>query len=52
MIEKLRKMGYDPEVAGGPDGFLRVSAESFDTVDGGKGAHSRIIRRFSGSLDT
>ena len=49
MIEKLRKIGYDPEMTGGPDGFLRVSAESFDTVEQAKAAHSRIIRSFPGA---
>ena len=49
MIEKLRKIGYDPEMTGGPDGFLRVSAESFDTVEEAKAAHSRIIRNFPGA---
>jgi len=49
MIEKLRKIGYDPEMTGGPDGFLRISAESFDTVEEAKAAHSRIIRNFPGA---
>jgi hypothetical protein len=38
MIEKLRKIGYDPEMTGGPDGFLRVSAVSFDSVEEAKAA--------------
>lgn len=33
MVERLRRQGFDPEVAGGPDGFLRVSAQSFPTLD-------------------
>ncbi|MFN2336002.1 MAG: SPOR domain-containing protein [Bacteroidales bacterium] len=33
MVERLRRQGFDPEVAGGPDGFLRVSAQSFATLD-------------------
>jgi len=33
MVERLRRQGYDPEVAGGPDGFLRVSAQSYATLD-------------------
>lgn len=49
MIEKLRKVGYDPEMTGGPDGFLRVSAESFATVEEAKAAHSKIIRSFPGA---
>jgi cell division septation protein DedD len=49
MIEKLRKIGYDPEMTGGPDGFLRVSAESFGTVEEAKAAHSKIIKDFPGA---
>ena len=49
MIEKLRKIGYDPEMTGGPDGFLRVSAVSYDTVEEAKVAHSRIIKDFPGA---
>jgi cell division septation protein DedD len=49
MIEKLRKIGYDPEMTGGPDGFLRVSAESFGTVEEAKAAHSKIIKSFPGA---
>jgi len=49
MIEKLRKIGYDPEMTGGPDGFLRVSAVSYGTVEEAKEAHSRIIKSFPGA---
>lgn len=49
MIEKLRKIGYDPEMTGGPDGFLRVSAVSFDSVEEAKAAHSKLIRNFPGA---
>ncbi len=49
MVDKLRKLGYDPEVAGGPDGFLRVSAESFPTLDDAKIGLARILSRFPGS---
>ncbi len=31
MVEKLRSRGYSPEVAAGPDGFLRVSAVTFES---------------------
>ena len=48
MIEKLRKIGYDPEMTGGPDGFLRVSAISYGTVEEAKAAHSKLIRDFPG----
>jgi len=49
MVDKLRKLGYDPEVAGGPDGFLRVSAESFATLDEAKAGLGRIVAKFPGS---
>jgi cell division septation protein DedD/nucleoid DNA-binding protein len=49
MIEKLRKIGYDPEMTSGPDGFLRVSAESYSTVEEAKAAHSKIIKNFPGA---
>lgn len=49
MIEKLRKIGYDPEMTGGPDGFLRVSAVSYGTVEEAKAAHSKLIRDFPGA---
>jgi cell division septation protein DedD len=49
MVEKLRKLGYDPEVAGGPDGFLRVSAKSFATLDEAKIGLGEIVPKFPGS---
>ena len=49
MIEKLRKSGYDPEMTGGPDGYLRVSAISYATIDEAKAAHSRMIKKFPGA---
>jgi cell division septation protein DedD len=49
MVEKLRKLGYDPEVAGGPDGFLRVSAKSFATLDEAKIGLGEIVPKFAGS---
>ncbi len=49
MIEKLRKIGYDPEMTGGPDGFLRVSAVSYGTVEEAKAAHSKLIKNFPGA---
>ena len=48
MIEKLRKAGYDPEMTGGPDGFLRVSAISYATLDEAKAAHSKMVQKFPG----
>ena len=49
MVDKLRKLGYDPEVAGGPDGFLRVSAKSFATLDEAKIGLGQIVSKFPGS---
>ncbi len=49
MVNKLRKLGYDPEVAGGPDGYLRVSADSFATLDEAKIALNKMIGKFPGS---
>jgi hypothetical protein len=49
MIEKLRKSGYDPEMTGGPDGYLRVSAISYATIDEAKAAHSKMIQKFPGA---
>ncbi len=49
MVDKLRKLGYDPEVAGGPDGFLRVSANSFATLDEAKIALEKVRAGLPGS---
>jgi len=49
MIDKLRKIGYDPEMTGGPDGYLRVSAISYATIDEAKAAHSRMVQKFPGA---
>ncbi len=49
MVEKLRRMGYDPEVAGGPDGFLRVSAQAFPTLDEAKVVLDRLKKDYPGA---
>lgn len=49
MVERLRRQGFDPEVAGGPDGFLRVSAQSYATLDDAKVALGKVIREFPGA---
>ena len=49
MVDKLRKLGFDPEVAGGPDGFLRVSAESFGTLEEAVTALGKMKRDFPGA---
>ena len=49
MVERLRKLGFDPEVAGGPDGFLRVSAESFGTLDEARAVLGRVQKDFPGA---
>jgi len=36
-------------MTGGPDGFLRVSAVSYGTVEEAKAAHSKLIRDFPGA---
>jgi nucleoid DNA-binding protein len=49
MVEKLRRLGYDPEVAGGPDGFLRVSAQAFPTLDDAKVVLDKLKKDFPGA---
>ena len=49
MVEKLRRQGFDPEVAGGPDGFLRVSAVSFDNIDDAKTSLAKLRTDFPGA---
>jgi len=49
MVDRLRKLGFDPEVAGGPDGFLRVSAESFGTLDEARAVLGPVQKNFPGA---
>jgi len=49
MVEALRKQGFDPEVAGGPDGYLRVSAQSFPTLDQAKVVLEKLRKEYSGA---
>ncbi|MFZ2286736.1 MAG: SPOR domain-containing protein [Bacteroidales bacterium] len=49
MVERLRRQGFDPEVAGGPDGFLRVSAQSYATLDEARMALQKAGRDFPGA---
>ena len=49
MVERLRRQGFDPEVAGGPDGFLRVSAQSYATLDEARTALQKTSRDFPGA---
>ncbi len=49
MVEKLRQKGYDPEVTGGPDGFLRVSAKALPTLDEAKVVLERLRREYPGA---
>jgi cell division septation protein DedD/nucleoid DNA-binding protein len=49
MVEKLRRQGYDPEVAGGPDGFLRVSARSFPTLDEAVAVLEKLKKEYPGA---
>ncbi len=49
MVERLRRQGFDPEVAGGPDGFLRVSAQSFPTLDEARVVLDKVRKEYSGA---
>jgi len=49
MVDKLRRQGYDPEVAGGPDGFLRVSAQAFPSLDEAKIVLEKVRKDFPGA---
>lgn len=49
MVDKLRTKGYDPEVAAGPDGFLRVSAVSYGTLDEAKAVLPKILAEYPGT---
>lgn len=49
MVEKLRRQGYDPEVTGGPDGFLRVSAQSYPTLDDAKVVLEKLRKEYPGA---
>jgi cell division septation protein DedD/nucleoid DNA-binding protein len=49
MVEKLRRQGFDPEVAGGPDGYLRVSAQAFPTLDEAKVVLEKLRKEYSGA---
>ena len=49
MVEELRRQGFDPEVAGGPDGYLRVSAQAFPTLDEAKVVLEKLRKEYSGA---
>lgn len=49
MIESLRDKGYDPEVSGGPDGFLRVSAATLPTQEEAENALRKIRAAYPGA---
>jgi nucleoid DNA-binding protein len=49
MVDKLRRKGYDPEVAAGPDGFLRVSAISYGTLDEAKAVLPKLLAEYPGT---
>jgi len=46
MVEKLRSRGYSPEVAAGPDGYLRVSAVTFESLAEAKEALASLTKVF------
>ncbi|MEZ4996615.1 MAG: SPOR domain-containing protein [Bacteroidales bacterium] len=49
MVDRLRRLGYDPEVTGGPDGFLRVSAQSYPTLDDAKVVLEKLRKEYPGA---
>ncbi|MGE5349156.1 MAG: SPOR domain-containing protein [Actinomycetota bacterium] len=49
MVDKLRRLGYDPEMTGGPDGFLRVSAHSYPTLEEAKVVLDRLRKDYPGA---
>jgi len=49
MVESLRNRGYDPVVSSGPNGFLRVSAKTYDTMTEAEAALKSLNRLYSGS---
>jgi cell division septation protein DedD len=46
MVEKLRSRGYSPEVAAGPNGYLRVSAVTFESLAEAREALASLITAF------
>lgn len=46
MVEKLRSRGYSPEVAAGPNGYLRVSAVTFESLAEAKEALASLSTAF------
>ncbi len=46
MVEKLRSRGYSPEVAAGPDGYLRVSAVTFESLAEAREALASLTKVF------
>ncbi|HSO77990.1 MAG TPA: SPOR domain-containing protein, partial [Bacteroidales bacterium] len=46
MVEKLRSRGYSPEVAAGPNGYLRVSAVTFESLAEAKEALASLSAVF------
>ncbi len=49
MVDRLRRLGYDPEVTGGPDGFLRVSAQSYPTLEDAKVVLEKLRKEYPGA---
>jgi cell division septation protein DedD len=49
MVEELRRHGFDPEVAGGPDGYLRVGAQAFPTLDEAKVVLEKLRKEYPGA---
>ena len=49
MVEKLRNLGYDPEMTGGPDGYMRVSTRSYPTLDKAVADLGKVRKSYPGA---
>jgi len=49
MVETLRNKGYDPEVTAGPDGFLRVMAGAYGTMEEAETAMGKLKSSYPGT---
>lgn len=49
MVSKLRDKGYDPEISAGPDGFMRVSAVTSETLPDAEKYLGRLKKDYPGS---
>jgi hypothetical protein len=49
MVGKLRNKGYDPEISAGPDGFLRVSALTSETLPEAESILGKLKKDYPGT---